>query len=253
MTKKTKEKISNSLKGRTSGKCKDPIKELERKRKISKAMKGNTNWMFNKKHGNSKQGWYKGIHCDSSWELAFLVYYIEHNMNIKRCDIKYDFIWENSIHKYIPDFITDEGIIEIKGRKSKKSLEKEKQFPNVKVIDEHLIKPYLDYVKQKYGNDFWIKLYDNGDEYKKCKKIKQIKNNKNKEELFNKRKNILINACKNSNIDFTKFGWSEKLKNYLKNKNELFDNIIYRSLKKYYKEFFDIYKPFIRSSVKKNE
>ena len=54
MTKKTKEKISNSLKGRTLGKCKDPIKELERKRKISKAMKGNTNWMFNKKHGNSK-------------------------------------------------------------------------------------------------------------------------------------------------------------------------------------------------------
>ena len=156
-----KEKIKKSHIGKSSGKCKDPQKELERKQKISNSMKGNKNWMFNKKHGNAKQGWYNKIHCDSTWELAFLVYYVEHNLNIKRCDIKYNFNWEDSIHKYIPDFITDEGIIEIKGRKSKKSLEKEKQFPNVKVIDEYLIKPYLDYVINKYGEEFWKILYEN--------------------------------------------------------------------------------------------
>jgi len=88
-------------------------------------MKGNTNWMFNKRRGNSKQGWYKGIHCDSTWELAFLVYYLEHNLNIKKCTKVLDFYWEGSLHKYYPDFETDEGIIEIKGRKTKKSLAKE--------------------------------------------------------------------------------------------------------------------------------
>jgi len=88
-------------------------------------MKGNTNWMFNKRRGNSKQGWYKGIHCDSTWELAFLVYYLEHNLNIKKCTKALDFYWEGSLHKYYPDFETDEGIIEIKGRKTKKSLAKE--------------------------------------------------------------------------------------------------------------------------------
>lgn len=156
----SKEKISKSLIGKSIGKCKDPQKELERKQKISNSMKGNTNWKFNKHHGNAKQGWYKGIHCDSTWELAYLVYHIENNLYIKRCDKYFDFIWENEHHKYIPDFETNEGIIEIKGRKSKKSIEKEKQFPNIKVIDIFSIKPYLDYVINKYGQEFWKLLYE---------------------------------------------------------------------------------------------
>ena len=156
----TKEYISKSLIGKPNGKASTEEKELERKKKISNSMKGNTNWMYNKHHGNAKQGWYNGIHCDSTWELAFLVYYKEHNLYIERCKEQYDFIWENKIHKYIPDFITDEGIIEIKGRKTKKSLEKENQFPQVKVIDTNLIKPYLDYVINKYGDNFWKVLYE---------------------------------------------------------------------------------------------
>lgn len=159
MNNKSKINISKSLIGKSTGKASTPEKELERKQKISNSMKGNTNWKFNKHHGNAKQGWYNEIHCDSTWELAFLVYHIENNLYIERCKEYFDFIWENEHHKYIPDFITNEGIIEIKGRKSKKSLEKEKQFPNVKVIDEYLIKPYLDYVINKYGEEFWKKLY----------------------------------------------------------------------------------------------
>lgn len=156
-------KIKNSLSkiGIPSGKCLDPQKELERKQKISNSMKGNINWKFNKHHGNSKQGWYHNIHCDSTWELAFVVYYIENNLYIERCKQYFDFIWENEHHKYVPDFITNEGIIEIKGRKSKKSLEKEKQFPNIKVIDITLIQPYLDYVINKYGKEYWKFLYEN--------------------------------------------------------------------------------------------
>jgi hypothetical protein len=68
--------------------------------------------------GRGKQGWYKGIYCDSSWELAFLVYYLDHNKNIKRCEEKREYIFNEETHIYYPDFITDEGIIEIKGYKS---------------------------------------------------------------------------------------------------------------------------------------
>lgn len=160
MDNKLKNIHSKSLIGKSTGKASTPEKELLRKQRISNSMKGNTNWKFNKRHGNSKQGWYHNIHCDSTWELAFVVYHIENNLYIERCKQYFDFIWENEHHKYIPDFITNEGIIEIKGRKSKKSLEKEKQFPNIKVIDEHTIKPYLEYVKHKYGNNFWINLYE---------------------------------------------------------------------------------------------
>jgi hypothetical protein len=147
--------------GKSSGKALTPEKELERKQKISNSMKGNKNWMFNKHHGNAKQGWYKGIHCDSTWELAFLVFYKEHNLNIQRCTEKFEYIWNNEKHIYIPDFITDEGIIEIKGRKTKQSEEKHKQFPNIILIDYNLMKPYLNYVQNKYGENFWEVLYEN--------------------------------------------------------------------------------------------
>lgn len=162
MSIKFKETISKSLKGKSSGKASTPEKELLRRQKISNSMKGNKNWMFNKHHGNAKQGWYYGIHCDSTWELAFLVYYKEHNLYIDRCNEKFEYIWNNEKHIYIPDFITNEGIIEVKGRKTKQSLEKEKQFPNIKVIDQILIKPYLDYVINKYGEEFWKQLYEKG-------------------------------------------------------------------------------------------
>lgn len=89
-------------------------------------MKGNENWKFNKHRGICKHGWYKGIYCDSSWELAFLVYHLEHNLNIKRCTERRKYIFNNEIHIYTPDFITDEGIIEIKGRIDKKAIEKHK-------------------------------------------------------------------------------------------------------------------------------
>ena len=76
----SKQNISKSLLGKSKGIASTIEKELERKQKISNSLKGNTNWMFNKHHGNAKQGWYKGIHCDSTWELAYLVYHIEHNL-----------------------------------------------------------------------------------------------------------------------------------------------------------------------------
>ena len=245
-----RKRISKSNIGKTFGKCKDPQKELERKQKISNSLKGNKNWMFNKKHGNSKQGWYCNIHCDSTWELAFLVFYKEHNLNIQRCTEKFEYIWNNEKHIYIPDFITDEGIIEIKGRKTKQSEEKHKQFPNVKVIDENLIKPYLNYVTSKYGDLFWINLYDNYSKDYKDQQYTDKINRKIKKEKDNKLKTqILESACKNSNIDFSKFGWSKKLINYLNENNKLFDKCIFRALKKHYKDFFDIYKPFIRKSA----
>lgn len=46
-------------------------------------------------------------------------------MYIKRNNLSYTYIFENRNHKYTPDFITDEGIIEIKGRKDKKAKAKE--------------------------------------------------------------------------------------------------------------------------------
>ena len=155
-----KEKISKSLKGKSTGKAKDLKTEELRKQKISNSIKGNKNWMYNKKRGNGKKGWFKGIFCDSSWELAFLVYHIENNLNIKRCTRRLPYTFEGNKHIYIPDFETDFGIIEIKGRKDKKAIVKQQNFPEIKVIDKYEIEPYLKYVNDKYGKEFWKILYD---------------------------------------------------------------------------------------------
>ena len=109
--------------------------------------------------GRGKQGWYKGIHCDSSWELAYLVYHLDHNLYIERCKEKRQYVWNNKQHTYYPDFITDNGIIEIKGYSTDQWKSKEEQNPDVKVLYKNEIKPYLDYVTNTYGTDF-IKLYD---------------------------------------------------------------------------------------------
>ena len=34
--------------------------------------------------GFGKSGWYRGIWCDSSWQLAFVIYHLDHNLNIVR-------------------------------------------------------------------------------------------------------------------------------------------------------------------------
>lgn len=136
-------------------------KEVERKRKISETMKKNP--LAGGKRigsGRGKQGWYKGIYCDSSWELAFLVYYLDHNKNIKRCEERREYIFNNEKHTYIPDFITDDGIIEIKGYKTQQWKSKLEQNPDIKVLYENDIKPYLNYVIEKYGDKFYETLYE---------------------------------------------------------------------------------------------
>lgn len=155
-----KNKISQSLKGKSIGNASTKEKENERKQKISKTMKEHKCGGYRKGSGRGHEGWYNNIFCDSSWELAFLVYYIEHNLYIERCKEKREYIWKEEKHTYIPDFITDKGIIEIKGYQTKQSEEKRKQNPDIINIFKEDIQFYLDYVQNKYNKSL-IELYDN--------------------------------------------------------------------------------------------
>ena len=110
---------------------------------------------------NHHKGNYKGIHCDSSWELAYLVYCLEHNIDIKRCNEVRTYIAEdNKIHRYFPDFVVDNKIIEIKGYFDKGAQIKSEQNPDIKVLLYDDLKESLEYTINKYGNKFWEVLYD---------------------------------------------------------------------------------------------
>lgn len=153
---------------------------------------------YRKGSGLGKSGWYKGIYCDSSWELAFVVYHLDNNLKIERCKEHRKYSFNNKEHIYIPDFVTDDGIIEIKGYKTEQWLEKEKQNPDVKVLYKDEIQFYINYVIKKYGIDF-IKLYDSSG-----KKDKVSLDDKNISWFYkvNHNSKIYINAFVTNKDDF---------------------------------------------------
>ena len=66
--------------------------------------------------GRGKSGWYKGYWCDSTWELAWVIYHIDHNIPFTRNVISFPYEWENETHAYHPDFRYIDGtFIEVKG------------------------------------------------------------------------------------------------------------------------------------------
>lgn len=70
---------------------------------------------FREHSGTGKSGWYKGIYCASTYELAFVIYCLDHNINIAQCKDVYSYEYKGKQHKYHPDFIINNTIIEIKG------------------------------------------------------------------------------------------------------------------------------------------
>ena len=61
--------------------------------------------------GRGKSGYYKGIFCSSTYELVYVIYRLDHNLPVKR----FEGVLQNEKLKYIPDFIEDNTIVEIKG------------------------------------------------------------------------------------------------------------------------------------------
>lgn len=111
--------------------------------------------------GRGKKGWYKGYWCDSSWELAYVIYNLEHNIQFIRNKEGFEYEFENKKYKYYPDFILEDGTyVEIKGYLDKKNEIKIKSFyKKLIIIDKKGIKQYIDYVVEKYGKGY-IKLYN---------------------------------------------------------------------------------------------
>lgn len=119
-------RCSNTLKTRFQQKqyknfglgiAKTPERELERKRKISATLKANPKaGGLRPNSGRSKKGWYKGFYCRSTYELVYVIYNIDHNINFSACKRIYTYEWNNTVYKYYPDFELEDGtIIEIKG------------------------------------------------------------------------------------------------------------------------------------------
>lgn len=126
---------------------------------------------YRKGSGIGKSGWYNGVWCDSSYELAWVIYQFEHNITFKRNKETFSYQWKGVVKKYTPDFIKHGEIIEIKGYVDKQVEAKLQSIPNLKILFREDLNVEFEYVENKYGKDF-IKLYQ-GNPYKqligKCK------------------------------------------------------------------------------------
>ena len=165
LTKETDERVlRNSIATGTAQRGLPKRKHTEEeKRKISASMKlvrqENPFWHC----GNNKRVSYKGYWCDSSWELAYVVYCIDHNISITRNTEHFPYIFEENERSYFPDFYLPELCIyvEIKGYMNDRSLCKIQQFPSDKkivVLQDKEMQPILEYVINKYGKDYCDKL-----------------------------------------------------------------------------------------------
>lgn len=142
--------------------------EIVRRNKISTKMK-EVGGGYRRGSGRGKKGTYKGYWCDSSYELAWVIYHLEKNIEFERNNQKFKYLYMDVEEKnYIPDFKIGETFYELKGYKDDSVEYKIKYFPfTLKILFEKDLKYIFDYVISKYGKNF-ISLYEDK-EYKSCK------------------------------------------------------------------------------------
>lgn len=91
----------------------------------------------------------------SSWELAFIIFHLEHGHQIQRNWKSFDYQFEGATRKFIPDFLVDGHYMEVKGWQSTQWKAKLEAFPfPIEVFDAKRMKPILNYVIDRYGSNF---------------------------------------------------------------------------------------------------
>lgn len=125
-------------------------------------------------HKNARKRYmYKGEKFDSSWELYYYVYMLEHGHNIVRnTQLFYQYEYMGNSYRYFPDFIVDGKVVEIKGDylvdadnhlKKVHAIDNPDKLKakddcmvknNVKLILKDEILPIINEVQLKYGKDF---------------------------------------------------------------------------------------------------
>lgn len=113
--------------------------------------------------GRSKSGYYKGIYCGSTYELCWVIYNIDHNIEFTR----FPGLLERNGVKYYPDFLLADGktIVETKGYEAQTSVDiktavAESYGYTVKVLRKDDLQYAFEYVTSLYNTTKYYTLYD---------------------------------------------------------------------------------------------
>lgn len=122
-----KKKLSKSLTGKSTGYASTPEKEIEKRRKLSEAIKKRyaAGWM--PKAGRCKKIKYfspiaGNITLDGTWELEFAIFLDNLKVDWKRNKNRFQYHFENKDRYYTPDFylVKECFYVEVKGYQTKK-------------------------------------------------------------------------------------------------------------------------------------
>lgn len=123
LTKKTSKVLSSESErikqkyasGELTGSFRGHKHSEESKKKISLGTSRSYNYDVNRKSGRGRKGYYKGFYCASTYELAYVIYCLDHNIQIERCKEYFEYEYQGQKHRYYPDFVVNDEIVEIKG------------------------------------------------------------------------------------------------------------------------------------------
>lgn len=211
----------------------------------------------------------------SNKELSFLEEWFYNNVIIKyNLTDNYTIINEYTESKYFLDFvfINIKLDVELDGKchfnndnkRIEHDIERDKflidkgwniyriSWYDVKYNEDKTINKFIKLLNDnnfKYDKSYYIrhKVISN----KEFKYQEEKRNNKKllieekKKNNYNFKRNLLIDIEKNSNIDFSKYGWVNLAHKYLENKGIIIKQL-HREFKKYYPEFFENNTVFIR-------
>lgn len=167
---------------------------------------------YRKGSGRGKQGYYKDIWCDSSYELIFVAYHLENKIKIKRCKKKFPYIYKGKEHTFHPDFEIDDIIYEIKGYHTPLTEIKIESIRSkgydIKLLFYNDLKHMESFLKRKFNFKNILELYNSPPTYdhicKQCNK---------KFKGFNKNSIFCSRIC--SGKFNSKFAKMQKTFNYL--------------------------------------
>lgn len=114
--------------------------------------------------GRGKKGWYKGYFCDSTYELAYVIYNIDNNVDFKRSEVVIPYSYKNKNHNYHPDFENSSTLIEVKGYHTDQVDAKIKATEDagykLQMLYKDDLKYVFDYVKTNYDYKNIEDLYE---------------------------------------------------------------------------------------------
>ena len=113
--------------------------------------------------GRRKSGYYKGLYCQSTYELCWAIYSLDHGVQFSR----FPFMLESDTVKYFPDFLLADGktIVELKGYEHTDAVARKTELAEslgycVTVLRKDDLKIHFQYVKDTYGTSDFYTLYD---------------------------------------------------------------------------------------------